>query len=431
MSQVFVLDTERRMLDPIHPGYARWLLTQGKAAVFKRFPFTIILKTAKSETHVTPLRLKIDPGSKTTGLAIVNDASGMVVWAAELTHRGEAVRKRLVERRGVRRSRRHRKTRYRKPRCANRRRKPGWLPPSLASRIANISTWVARLRHLCPIGALSQELVRFDMQALQNPQISGIEYQQGTLEGYEIREYLLEKWQRRCSYCQVTNVPLQVEHIVPKARGGSNRISNLTLACESCNQAKGKMTATEIGHPEVQAQAKQSLKDAAGVNTTRWALYQALKATGLPVEVGTSGRTKWNRTQRGLPKTHWLDAASVGASTPKILAVGSVVPLCIVATGHGTHQLCGTNKYGFPIRHRQRQKAHYGFQTGDLAQAVVAAGKKSGVYIGRVLVRASGYFDIQTMYGRVQGINHRACAVLHRCDGYSYKKGEREFLPIS
>ena len=159
MSKVFVLDQEKRPLDPVHPGYARWLLSHQKAAVFRRYPFTILLRVGKPDATTQPLRLKIDPGSKTTGLALVNDASGEVAWAAELTHRGQQVRKRLTDRAAVRRNRRQRKTRYRASRFDNRRRKPGWLPPSLESRIANTTTWIARLRRLCPVGALSQELV--------------------------------------------------------------------------------------------------------------------------------------------------------------------------------------------------------------------------------------------------------------------------------
>ena len=80
-------------------------------------------------------------------------------------------------------------------------------------------------------------------------------------------------------------------------------MSNLTLACEPCNTAKGTRTAAEYGHPEVEAQAKQPLKDVAAVNATRWALFERLKALGLPLEVGTGGRTQWNRTRRGIPKT--------------------------------------------------------------------------------------------------------------------------------
>jgi 5-methylcytosine-specific restriction endonuclease McrA len=171
---------------------------------------------------------------------------------------------------------------------------------------------VHRLRRWCPVGALSLELVKFDTQLMEHPEISGIEYQQGTLQGYEIREYLLEKFGRKCASCKAINVPLQVEHIVPEARHGSNRVSNLTMACKPCNDAKGNRTAAEFGHPEIQAQAKAPLRDAAAVNATRWALFQRLVATGLPLETGTGGRTKWNRTRRGLPKTHWTDAVCVG-----------------------------------------------------------------------------------------------------------------------
>jgi len=194
MSKVFVLDTMYKPLDPVHPGYARKLLSSGKAAVYRRYPFTLILKQEVEEPITQPLRLKLDPGSKTTGIAIVNDASGEVVWAAELMHRGQAIRDALEKRREVRRSRRQRNTRYRKSRFANRRRKKGWLPPSLESRIHNTLTWVNRLARYCPIAAISQELVKFDIQRMQNAEISGVEYQQGELQGYELREYLLEKW---------------------------------------------------------------------------------------------------------------------------------------------------------------------------------------------------------------------------------------------
>jgi len=93
LSNVFVLDTNKQPVDPVDPGKARILLTRGKAAVYRLFPFTIILKTVV-EASVEPLRVKIDPGSKTTGIAITNDATGEVVYAAELFHQGEAIKKR-------------------------------------------------------------------------------------------------------------------------------------------------------------------------------------------------------------------------------------------------------------------------------------------------------------------------------------------------
>ncbi len=95
MSKILVLDTNKQPLNPVHPGRARVLLTQGKAAVFKRYPFTIILKTAVSHPQLGPLRLKLDPGSQTTGIALLNEATGQVVWAAELSHRGQAIKQAL------------------------------------------------------------------------------------------------------------------------------------------------------------------------------------------------------------------------------------------------------------------------------------------------------------------------------------------------
>jgi len=208
MSHVFVIDQDKRPVNPVHPAHARHLLTTGQAAVFRRYPFTLILKQSLPAAAVTPLRLKIDPGSKTTGIALLNEVTGQVVWAAELTHRGQQIKAKLDDRRAQRRGRRSRHTRYRQPRFHNRTRPQGWLPPSLQSRIQNVLTWVARLQHYAPINNLTQELVRFDMQLMQDAEISGVAYQQGELQGYEIREYLLEKWHRCCVYCGAKDVPL-------------------------------------------------------------------------------------------------------------------------------------------------------------------------------------------------------------------------------
>jgi len=240
------------------------------------------------------------------------------------------------------------------------------------------------------------------------------------LVGYEIRQYLLDKWRRRCGYCGASNTPLQIEHIVPRMRGGSDRVSNLTLACEPCNTRKGTQTASEFGYPHIQAQAKQPLKDVAAINSSRWTLYERLRVTGLPIEVGTGGRTQFNRMVRSLPKAHWLDAACVGASTPERMLVRAARPLAIKATGHGRRQMAGLNASGFPIRHRSRVKRHFGFQTGDLVKAVVPKGKRAGVHVGRVLCRATGSFDITTVTGRQAGISHRHCTLIHRQDGYAY-----------
>ena len=271
------------------------------------------------------------------------------------------------------------------------------------------------------------QLVRFDTQLMQNPEISGVQYQQGTLAGYEVREYLLEKWGRRCAYCAGEGVPLEIEHINPRSRGGSDRVANLTLACHPCNQAKGNRTAAEFGHPQIQAKAKQPLRDAAAVNSTRWALFNALTATGLPVATGTGGRTKWNRRRLGMPKTHALDAAGVGVVE---CVTGWAVPvLTIRCTGRGAYQRTRVTKDGFPRGYLMRHKQVHGFQTGDLVRATVPSGKKTGDYLGRVAIRASGSFNVQTPQGVVQGIGHRHCRVIQRGDGYGYSQVGTTALP--
>lgn len=419
---VLVLNSNKQPIDPIHSGTARRLLKVGLAAVYRLYPFTIIYKQEVNQTP-TPVAIKLDPGSKTTGIALVQDDK--LIWAAELTHRGAAIKAALLSRRQLRRGRRNRKTRYRQARFLNRTRPKGWLAPSLQHRVDTTLTLVNKLVKFAPVGSIVQELVRFDLQQLENPEISGVEYQQGELLGYEVREYLLNKWDRKCTYCKAENVPLQVEHIHPKAKGGSNRISNLCLACEKCNQKKGTKDIKDFlaKKPDllkqIMNQAKRPLKDAAAVNSTRWALFNKLKETGLPVSTGSGGQTKFNRSKLGLAKTHWLDAACVG-DTP-ILEVLTSQPLKIKATGHGSRQRCRTDKYGFPCRYVPQFKFVKGFQTGDIVKSVVTAGKKIGVHVGRIAVRTTGSFNISTKMGLVQGICHKYCEVIHKKDGYNYQ----------
>jgi 5-methylcytosine-specific restriction endonuclease McrA len=427
MSYVFVVDTKKKPLDPIHPGEARFLLNSGKAAVLKRYPFTIVLFREGETKPIQPLHVKLDPGSRTTGIALVNDGTGKVLFAAELSHRGQAIRDALLSRQGVRHGRRARHTRYRQPRFQNRARPRGWLAPSLNSRIRNILTWVKRVMRVSAVKEISMELVRFDLQQMENPKIAGVDYQQGTLAGYEIREYLLEKWQHRCAYCGKEDIPFEIEHIVARSKGGSDCINNLTLACHKCNSAKGTQDiAIFLGKKpdllkRILTQTKAPLKDATAVNTTRWRLFECLKELGLPIECGSGGLTKYNRLTRNLEKSHWLDACCVGKSTPTELDTQGIKPLLIKATGKGNRQMCSMDKHGFPRTSPKQAKHVKGFQTGDIIRAVITNGVNVGTYVGKVAVRATGSFNITTNKRKVQGVSHRFCTVLHHCDGYNYQ----------
>jgi len=417
-NRVFVIDTNKQPLNPIHPGRARKLLKQGKAAVFRTYPFTIILKEPITAPLFVPHRIKLDPGSKVTGIALVNDKTGSVVWAAELNHRGDMIRQKLAVRRAVRRNRRNRKTRYRQARFNNRKRPSGWIAPSLKHRVETAMTWVNRLRKSCPITDISMELVRFDTSSLQNPEISGVEYQQGELFGYELREYLLTKWRHQCAYCGTKDVPLEIEHIHPRSKGGSDRVSNLTIACHKCNQKKGNKQVEQFlfEKPDVLrrllALALAPLKDAAAVNSTRWALFNRLKETDLSLETGTGGLTKYNRNLQGLPKTHWLDAACVGKSTPQ-LKIATRQPLLITCKGRGGRQKAALNRYGYPIRHNPL-KPIKGWQTGDIAKHRVHG-------IGRITPRSRGSFVLTLPDKTPKSVKPIDLKPVFRRDGYSYE----------
>lgn len=373
---VFVLDRRKRPLMPCAEKRARLLLKRGRAVVHRVFPFVIRLKDRKAEeSELQPLRLKLDPGAKVTGFAVLREDRPDMAEAVLLgeIHHKPGIKDRVDDRRARRRSRRNRKTRYRKPRFDNRhpekcvacgrnaRRgsrycrpcekarnfvdngyRGGRLPVSLEARVDQTLSAVRKLTRWLPIAAISTEHVKFDTQLLQSPEISGVEYQHGELFGYEVKEYLLEKFGRRCAYCGAEGVPLEVEHVVPKnpKRGpkGTDRISNLVVACEACNKAKGNLQPGEwleelqrsdreidriraANLREVLKRLKEPLKDAAMMNATRWVLYRRLKGTGLPVECGTGARTKYNRLKMGLPKTHYFDACCVGASTPERIVI--------------------------------------------------------------------------------------------------------------
>ena len=422
---------------PCHPLRARALLTKERATVFRQAPFTIIL-FEREEGVLQGISLKLDPGSKTTGVALVADFNkgDQVIWAAHLKHRGGAIKKKLDQRRANRRGRRSRHMRYRAPRFNNRTKSTGWLPPSIQSRVDQVYLLSKRLCFIAPITSIAVETVRFDLQKLENPEISGISYQKGTLFGYEIREYLLEKWGRKCAYCQAADLRLEIDHITPKSSGGTNAVSNLTICCRICNEKKGNKTLQDfLKNPEKAQQilstSKKKLKDAAAVNTTRLAIGKALAPLGKPLSHHSGGQTKYNRRMQDLPKEHWLDAACVGDEGIALTIPNGISILEITATGRGCRQTCLVDRFGFPRSLAKKKKRVFGFQTGDLVSAIVPSGKKQGRYRGCVAVRATGNFNIQTSSGVVQGIQAKHCRLAQRKDGYSYKhlKEERHFLP--
>ena len=446
----------------VHPARARKLLTQEKAAVFRTYPFVLILKKQVINPSLKQYFLKIDPGSIWTGFAI--QCGNEIIFRMELEHRGHMIKSDLRKRAGFRLGRRSRNLRYRKKRF-NKRKRLGWLAPSLMHRVLTTETWIKRFCRFCPIVSIEIEQVRFDTQKLVNPEISGIEYQQGTLWGYEVREYLLEKWGRECAYCSDKNVDLEIEHITPKSKGGSDRVGNLTLACHRCNQLKGDKNLSDFlddRHKleKILSQASQPLQDAAAVNSTRIKIVDIAKKHSNNVNTWTGGRTKMNRVKQGLPKYHSIDAACVGESGENIKILTSQA-LIVKAKGHGNRQSRRVNDKGFPVLLTETcqktgnkivKKDANGFvvsiapktsythiQAGDIVKfelkkpSMTKGNKKKGIvpvvkvevgwYIARVKTPTLKGFEVLIGEHRVVISSMLDVKFIYRADGYGYGFG--------
>ncbi|MDX2932921.1 RNA-guided endonuclease IscB [Streptomyces ipomoeae] len=441
--RVFVLSKDGQPLMPCHPARARELLGKGRAVVARQTPFTIRLKDRTlAESEVDGVQLRIDPGSKGTGLALTHEkketsSDGTTVTArrglisVELQHRGDQIRMCMQQRAGYRHRRRSANCRYRAPRSHNRAQPRGWLPPSLRHRVDTTTSMATRMCRYAPVTEIHVEVTAFDTHSMSAGRtLTGTEYENGPLTGTNARAYLHAKWGSACAYCDTTGVPLNIDHLRPRSRGGSNRISNLVLACAPCNQAKGNRPVDIfLAHrPErlakILQQVKAPLQDAAAMNTTRWRLLEALEALGRPVHDWPGTLTKQNRTTTGLEKTHTLDALCVGPLDHEggdaiVRVPGNV--LVAKATGRGSYARTTPDRFGFPRLRRARAKQHFGYVTGDLVRATMPSGKWAGTWTGRISVRARGQHSLTTPQGRIN-VSHRNLRLLQRGDGYGYAR---------
>ena len=422
-NRIFVKSSTGETLMPCHPARARILLNAGKANCEKIYPFTIKL-TERDTGDLQPVQLKIDPGSRHSGLALVlnGEQHTKVIFGAVLHHKGHLITESLKSRASLRRGRRQRKTRYRPARWSNRKRPEGWLPPSGMSRVMNLSVWTKKFIGLTNVRSISFEKTKFDTHLMVNPEISGVQYQQGTLAGYSVREYLLEKHKRTCVYCGKQNVRLEIEHITPRSRGGSDNVSNLTLSCSDCNRKKGTKTLEEflVKKPElikkIKSNVKKSFADAAQVQAIRNKSLNVLETFGLPVEVSTGAETKFNRIKLGYKKEHWIDAACIGSSGQlvSIHRPDSNNVLDIKAIGRGNRNVLRCDKFGFPVKQKPKTlKRVMGFETGDYIKTVV----KGKTITTRMTLQAAN--SRAAFNGTVSALHK--CKLIQKNNGYSYK----------
>ena len=413
-----VYSSDDQPLMPTHPARARKLMQQGRAVphhVKGLFGIRLLDRT-REQSSVQDMAINIDPGSQTTGIAVVaddEDGQRTVLAALEIKHRAFSMKATLSRRSAYRRTRRGR-LRFRKPRFNNRRRKLGTLPPSVDSLRVDTMRLVSILRQMYPISDIRLERNKFDPQLMMKPDIRGIEYQRGTLFGWQVRTYILERDQGRCVYCRRSKVRLELDHVRPRAVG-SDRVDNLVACCRDCNIKKDNQPVEQFlaDQPELLKRItdrlnSSNLASATHINAVLPKLIKELRATVLPVQLTDAASASWTRQQLNVRKTHCYDAALQGKDFQTIESLPNQVLELRPSNGR-SKQKANVNRHGTPVgrpfRHQQRLPKHqrqqdpaaahsdrsqrYGplnIGTGD----TIVLDHKAGQSVGRTVIKVRG-----------------------------------------
>lgn len=299
---VYVQDIDGKpMMPTTRHGKVRRLLKDNKAVVVNTCPFTIKLMY-KTSDYKQEIVLGVDAGTKHVGLSATTKSKEL--YSGEVILRNDVVEL-LSTRRESRRARRNR-LRYRKPRFENRVKSKhhGWVAPSVRHRIDAHIRVIDNVCSILPISRIIIEVAQFDTQKINNPNISGNEYQKGDQLGFwNVREYVLARDGHKCQHCKGKSKDhiLNVHHIESRKTGG-NSPSNLITLCETCHKEYHK------GNIDLKVKRGKSLRDAAVMGIMKWKLYDELKSKYDNVSMTFGYITKYNRIKYGIEKSHTSDA---------------------------------------------------------------------------------------------------------------------------
>ena len=380
---VYVLNKQGKPIMPCKEAKARKLLKQNKAKIAKHEPFTVQL-LFDCENQTQEVNLGIDAGSKHIGVSVTTEKQ--VLYEADVELRNDIVDK-LSSRSEARKTRRNR-LRYRPARFNNRvkSKHKGWLAPSIEQKINAHIQVIKHLYEILPITKLIVETAQFDIQKINNPEISGEEYQQGEQLGFwNVREYVLFRDNHECQCCHGKSKDniLNVHHIESRRTGG-NAPSNLITLCEACHKAYHK------GEIKLNLKRGKNYRDAAFMGIMRKTLLSRLRAI-YPNVCETYGYiTKNVRIENSLPKEHYIDARCISGNPKANPLDYYIYQKCVRRQNRQIHK----NKILKDNKKKNNQAPRYvfGFKLFDL----VKCGKQNYYIFGR---RTRGDFDIRNLNG--------------------------------
>lgn len=342
--KVFVLNLEGKPIMPTKPSRARKMLENGKAKVIKRFPFTIQL-TVECKNQTQEINLGVDTGFGNIGFSATTKTDELICGTLVLDGK---TKERLDEKRMYRRSKRARHHWYRKPRFLNRKRKEGWLPPSIQRRYDTHLNLIERIKKILPISNIILEIAKFDIQKLENPEIKGTEYHQGNLYDYQnMRSYLMSREKGKCQFCgkDFKGQSSHIHHIKPRSKGGNNRPNNLALLHEKCHE--------KLHEKHLEKKLKSNSKDYK--QSTFMSIIHKKFLNDIPTLSVTYGNVTFvNRNKLGLEKTHYNDAFVIARGTNQ----SRVKPFEIIQK-HRNNRVLQLNRNGFkPSIKKEKSKVN-------------------------------------------------------------------------
>lgn len=377
MSLVFVLNKNGQPLMPCKPQKARKLLAGGKAKIVKRVPFTIKLNYG-SAGYKQPLIGGLDTGSKAVGCAVIG--LGKVIYQSQVALRQD-VSKKMQQRAMYRRTRRGRKCRYRKARWSNRAsmRAKGRLAPSLRSKLDSHLREIRFVNSILPITEWKVETASFDIHKITNPDVKGVEYQNGAQKQYyNVKAFVLARDNYKCQSGQKCkhSQKLHVHHIVFRSRGGTDTPENLITLCEKCHKDlhDGKF---------VLKTKKSKTKHATEIGILKSRLKMSFDF------IETFGyETKFKREQvLGLPKEHYFDAVAICCEDYEYITKNNTVYFKRHVAKGDYQQTKGS---------RSEKKIPVGKLFGLKKHDFIQTPQGTGFVKGK---RSSGYFALETITG--------------------------------